>query len=318
MQTHVQHRARGLVCSISSHICLSLLLSACSTPATPAASSTPANTATAAATPTPAPTVTPAPTPLPGIEVYPVSTLGDSIPWLPQDRSRNPFTAFYGFNFQKPPFNSLLVRKAFAAAVDKEQIAGEARGFKMREAVPAMTLTPASVLARDLYGNVGVAFDPVQARSFLKEAGYPDPAHFPHTTLMVYMRSSAAPGVHFRIAESVVRMWESHLGVSVEIKTVEDPATMFARWEREMPEMFALGWGADYVDPDNFLRALFHSGSEFNLGHFGSPAFDSLVEQAAGLRDAGERQLLYLRAEQILAEEQVALVPLFHSLGYLP
>ena len=299
-------------------LCL-VLLPACgpTTAPSPIIPAIPTEAASATAAPIPTSTDTPAPTPLPGTQVYPVSSLASSIPWLPQDRSRNPFSAYYGFNFKQPPFNDLLVRKAFAAAVDKELVAQEALGFKMREAVPAMTLTPASVLARDLYGEVGIPFDPVEAKALLEQAGYASVDAFPPTTLIVYMRSSAAPGVHFRIAEAVVEMWKTHLGITVQIEAVESPPAMVARMQNSAPAMFVYGWGADYVDPDNFLKALFHSQSESNHGDFYSPEFDRYVDEAAELSDPAERQALYIQAERIISERDVALIPLFHSLGYL-
>jgi ABC-type oligopeptide transport system substrate-binding subunit len=296
------------------------LLGACGAPPIAAATSTapPTEAPTSTVTPIPTATDTPSPTPIPGVEIYPVSTLGNGIPWLPTDPSRRPFSAYYGFNFRKPPFNSLAVRRAFAAAVDKDRIAEEALGFKMRESVPATTLTPASVLARDLYGDVGMAYDPENARVLLAEGGYADPSNFPHIVLMVYLRSSAAPGVHFRLAESAAEMWEANLGITVEIRTVENPRALISRFENEAADMFVIGWAADYIDPDNFLNALFHSGAEINLGGYRSPSYDSLVDRAASMQDPAERQMLYIRAEQMLTEEQTALIPLFHSLSYQP
>jgi len=278
----------------------------------------PVEVATSTVTVIPTSTDTPAPTPLPGKQIYPVTSLGSGIPWLPQDRTRNPLSAYYGFNFHRPPFDNLLLRQAFAAAVDKEQVAREALGFKMRESVPAMTLTPALVLGRDLYGEIGVPFDPAKARALLEQAGYTSIEDFPHVTLLVYMRGSAAPGVHFRIAESVVDMWKANLGITVELVALENPPAMQERIRSREPEMYFFGWGADYIDPDNFLKALFHSQSEYNYGHFYSPEFDRYVDEAAALTDPAERQILYIQAERIISERDVALIPLFHSLGYQP
>ena len=50
-------------------------------------------------------------------------------------------TVYYGFNCDKPPFDNALVRQAFAAAVDRDEIAKEAAGFKFRNVTPATSLT---------------------------------------------------------------------------------------------------------------------------------------------------------------------------------
>ena len=92
----------------------------------------------------------PSPTPLPGSVVFPIDTLGKGVPWLPMDKSHRPMSVYYGFNFAKAPFNNVLVRQAFAAAVDKQEIAQEASHFKFKEVEPATVLTPPEVLGRDL------------------------------------------------------------------------------------------------------------------------------------------------------------------------
>jgi ABC-type transport system substrate-binding protein len=289
------------------------LLAACGQPSTPIVQAPTALPATN--TPIPVPTNTPAPTPLPGSQVYPITSLDNKIPWLPLEKGREPMTVFYGFNFNKPPFDNLLVRQAFAAAVDKDAVAEEAAGFGFREVRPAMTLTPPSVLGRDLYDEMGVLYDPVQAKALLEEAGYTDVKAFPVPTLIVYLRG-AAPGAHFRIAETIVDMWEQHLGIAVKIDVQETPGAAFAKLESSNAEMFLLAWGADLNDPDNFLKQMFHSQSPENHGHFYSPEFDRYVDQAAGLSDAGERQILYIMADRVISERDVALIPLFHTLWY--
>jgi ABC-type oligopeptide transport system substrate-binding subunit len=80
--------------------------------------------------------------------------------------------------------------------------------------------------------------------------------------------------------------------------------------------MYQLGWGADYNDPDNFLKTLFRSDSEFNYGRFDNQEFDRLVDEAASTSNPAERQLLYIQAEEILTEQEVGVIPLYHTLYY--
>jgi ABC-type oligopeptide transport system substrate-binding subunit len=313
MKVHRYVHLLGIVPAVA------LLLVACAAP--PAPATAPVATRTrAVAEPTmtqaAAPTASPAPTGLPGAQVLPVASLANSIPWLPVTPGEVPMSVYYGFNFQKPPFNVPEVRRAFAAAVDREAVAAEATGFKFQNVQPATTLTPGETLGRDLYGDVGIAFDPAAAQSALAEAGYAGGAEFPSTTLVVYTRGEAAPGAYYRMAKSISAGWLEILGVTVVVDAVANPWDLPPRFATNPPEMYLLAWGADVNDPDNFLNKLLHSSSESNYGRFSSSAFDTLVTQAAGASDPAERQLLYIEAERVLTEEEVGVIPLFHTWYY--
>jgi ABC-type oligopeptide transport system substrate-binding subunit len=225
-------------------------------------------------------------------------------------------SVYYGFNVEKPPFNNVLVRQAFAAAIDREQIAQEAADFKFRNVTPATSLTPSQVLGRDLYGEIGIPFNPSKAKDLLRQAGYTTVAGFPSVTLVVTTRGEAAPGAYFRMAQTIVGMWETHLGVKVEIEAFGSMGTYINRLQTNPPDMYQLGWGADYNDPDNFLKTLFHSDSEFNYGHFNNQEFDHLIDEAANISNPEERQLLYIQAEEILTEQEAGVIPLYHTLYY--
>jgi ABC-type oligopeptide transport system substrate-binding subunit len=270
---------------------------------------------TPTSTPIPTATNTPEPTQIPGVQVYPVSSLDKSIPWLPYDDAKKPMSVFYGFNVEKPPFNNVLVRRAFAAAVDREQIAQKALEYNFRNAKPATSITPPEILARDLYNEVGISFDPSRAKELLQQAGYSSIESFPSTTLLVSTRGKGAPGAYYQMAKMIAGMWQTNLSIKVEIEVVniQDYGNRFST---NPPDIYQLGWVADYKDPDNFLKALFHSKNEINRGRFNNQEFDRLVEEAARLTDPEQRLLLYIQAEQILTEQETGVIPLYHS--YVP
>jgi len=267
-------------------------------------------------TPSPIPpteTYIPSPTPLPGKLVLPIDTFNKSIPWLPLDENARPVTSYVAFNTLHPPFNSALVRQAFAHAIDRQVIADMAKKYnKTRFPISSTTLTPPEILGRDLYNQVGAEFNPEKAKKLLIEAGYSDPSSFPMITLIVNSSGEIAPGARFNMAKAMSAMWQTYLGVNVQVEAVSWNA-FISRIESNPPEMFWYGWAADMNDPDNFLRELFRTGSQYNYGKFSNPDFDALVDRAAKNSDPAERQELYIQAERILCETEVALVPLFHS-----
>ncbi len=97
----------------------------------------------------------------------------------------------------------------------RDEIAKEAAGFKFRNVTPATSLTPPEVLGRDLFGVVGIPFDPARAKDLLKQAGYENGEGFPAVTLYVTTRGSDAPGAYYQMAKSIVGMWNKNLGINV-------------------------------------------------------------------------------------------------------
>ena len=78
-------------------------------------------------------------------------------------------------------------------------------------------------------------------------------------------------------------------------------------------------WVADYPTYDNFLKSMFHSsGGEPHPPNFGSyvnPEFDQLVDQAIGTTDTEERAELFRRAEDLLVNVDVGVIPVFWGRG---
>jgi oligopeptide transport system substrate-binding protein len=107
-------------------------------------------------------------------------------------------------------------------------------------------------------------------------------------------------------------MWRENLKVDVNVVVVDDWQAYLDLLASDAPVTYRLGWAADFNDPDNFLREVFHSRFEHNRGHFSDAEFDRLVEQAATLGDPATRQALYIQAERILCEDEAAIIPVYH------
>ena len=56
---------------------------------------------------------------------------------------------------------------------------------------------------------------------------------------------------------------------------------------RSLRRSIALGWGADYPDPDNFMK-LFTANSGNNNGRWKNAKYDQLLDQAASEADSEE------------------------------
>jgi oligopeptide transport system substrate-binding protein len=250
--------------------------------------------------------------------VFPVDTLGKDIPWLPTEKSNRPGVNYVSFNNLLPPFNNPLVRRAFAQAIDRQVLVEMVRKYYTKDPKPATSLTPPEIMGRDLYKQVGALFDPQEAKDLLKEAGFSDSSPFPDVTMIVNAYGDVAPGARFNMANAMVEMWQEHLGVTVQVEVIAAFKDYGNRLKTDPPEIFWQGWVADINDPDNFLRELFHSDSEYNYGHFKSPEFDQLVENASQSKNPAERQELYIQAERFLCEVETGLIPLYHYTFTVP
>ena len=76
-------------------------------------------------------------------------------------------------------------------------------------------------------------------------------------------------------------------------------------------------WVADYPTYDNFLKSMFHSsaGGPPHAGGYANPEFDRLVDEAMATADADERAELFRRAEDILVNVDVGVIPVFWGRG---
>ncbi len=267
------------------------------------ATSTP--TATSTATPLPSPTSTITPTPLPGRVIIPIQTMSASIPWLPVDKVKAQVIFTINIDVKQPPFDDLLVRQALAAALDREALAQIARENGATIAMPATSFTPAEVLGRDLYGQIGIPFDPEHARSLLTRAGYPNGAGFPSVSI-----ATNVGGLRVPVVNAAVRMWKEHLNITVQVVELDRDAWNKAMEERTYP-LNRVGWYGDQSQDPNDLLSIYRTGHQGAAITFSNSQFDELIDRASQLTDPLSRQILYIMAERILCEEQAPVIPLF-------
>lgn len=201
---------------------------------------------------------------------------------------------FVAFDASRPPFDDPRVRQAFALATDRETLAGVAYGGYHFPAT-------GGVIPPGMPGHspgIGLPYDPDRARRLLAEAGYPGGRGFPAVDLPL------CPGTTLR-GEYLLPQWQENLGVPITSDRSLDWPAYLDMLNRDLPHLWLIGWGADYADPDTFLR----SGPRWYRSGWKDEIFFGLLDEAKRLTDQHERMQLYRQADRI-AIEQAAIIPL--------
>ena len=214
---------------------------------------------------------------------------------------------WYAFDSSRPPFDNVLVRKAFAAAIDKQTIVEQiTRGGQV--AAPTMT-PPGSVGSVPLSVEIGIPFDQDQAQAYLAEAGFPG-----GEGLAPIVLGYNASEINTNVAQAIQKMWNDNLGVAVELKGWDGAGYGDASASGAF-NVWRNGWGMDFPDAHNVLGEIFRSkpvtGDQAHQRLLPIAEFDQIVDAAAVETDPAKRNDMYINAERILVEEYVSAMPIY-------
>ncbi len=216
---------------------------------------------------------------------------------------------FWAFNTQRKPFDDPDVRRALALAIDKNSLL-EAVYFD--SAVRAKTLLPTASWAFQRDAD-DTAYNPVQARKLLNDAGIPE--GFRMSIWAMPVERAYNPNAA-KMAELIQR-YLADVGIRADIVTYD--WTTFRRHLREgAHDSVLIGWSADSGDPDNFYRPLLSCGaipSGTNRAMWCNNNYDKLINAALKTEDIEKRKLIYQQVNSLLYQ-QLPLVPLAHAFRY--
>lgn len=215
-------------------------------------------------------------------------------------------TYAFAFNIKIPPVDNVKVRKAIAAAIPKGLII---EVVTQGGEEPANTYTPWPLFgAVDPEEGVGIKYNPVKAKEWLAEAGYPDGEKFPEI-LLLYNNSET----HKKIAQAVQSSLKHNLNITVKLVEKEWDDYIQNITAPSNYHMFRAGYCSDYPDANNWLNDLFHPSQPTFCTGLDNPEFASVLNQTRMEVDLEKRKALFKRAEQILCEEEVALAPIYYE-----
>src|ERR1017187_4018140 len=206
-------------------------------------------------------------------------------------------TYYLFINVRKPPLDNPVLRRALALDIDRTTIA---RDVLEGSRSPARFFTPPDCAGYTC--RTEVPYDVSEARRLLAEAGFPGGLGLPSFEVQSYSVDTAV-----RTMEVIQSRWARDLGDHITIAPQEQK-TLFQNQQDGNYSIAFSAWIADYADPSTFLNMMVTGGGN-NWAGWSTPAYDRLIDQAAGTADRSARFALFQRAEAILLGE-APLIPL--------
>ena len=120
------------------------------------------------------------------------------------------------------------------------------------------------------------------------------------------------------LAESI-QGYLADAGVKLTINSY-DWTTFLERRDVESWDLCAAGWIGDNGDPDNFMKLFSDTDPSINISRYADEDYRALIREAAATPDGDDRDALYLKCEETVAD-QVPVVVISHAqklLGYDP
>jgi oligopeptide transport system substrate-binding protein len=216
-------------------------------------------------------------------------------------------TYWYKFNTEKPPFNNVKIRKAFAFAVDRQ---GLIDNILQTGQIPATGAVPPSMV---LNPNGYFKDNDLEAAKKMLEEGMKELgiSKLPAITLS-YNTSEA----HKKIAEAIQDQWKKNLGVDVKLENKE--------WKVYLEDLHngnfqvgRMGWLGDFNDPINFLELYKDKMGGNNDTRWENPKYKELLNQSALESDLDKRKQILADAEQVLMDDMPIMPIYFYTQSWV-
>ncbi|WP_103106902.1 peptide ABC transporter substrate-binding protein [Brevibacillus reuszeri] len=203
-------------------------------------------------------------------------------------------TSYYiRFNAERPPFTNVKIRKAFAYAINRQEIADN---IGQAGQTPLMGITPitASLKPEGFFADN----QQEEAKKLLAEGM----AELGITKLPTITYLYNTSDRNKAIAETLQATWKNGLGVDVKLLNKETKVYLDDQ-EQGKFEITRSSWTADYNDSINFLQKFIEKYSSSNITRWHSPKYTELINQSYKEADPAKRNQILLMAETLLMEE---------------
>jgi oligopeptide transport system substrate-binding protein len=201
---------------------------------------------------------------------------------------------YYAFNHEDPTFKNKKVRQAMNLAFDR---AGYNKLFHENTAVEAQGAVPPGLAGyRKEFKNPYTKYDLEQAKKLLAEAGFPEGKGLPPIVVQTRSDTISRQGIEF-LEKSMAK-----IGINIDIGMNTWPE-LVNKVTKKQHQMYAMAWGADYPDAENFLGLLYcpNQAPGSNGANYCNPEFDAIYKEATIMQDSPERTALYEKLNEMAA-----------------
>ncbi|HEX3771663.1 MAG TPA: ABC transporter substrate-binding protein [Polyangiaceae bacterium] len=224
--------------------------------------------------------------------------------WIPFGH-READVTLYGevMNTRIPPFDNVEVRRAVAAAIDRDHY----RLLRPTDMTPLGQPIPPDVPGHDPdlrcqsfdrpaalehMRRAGLAYDPATGRG-----GWPKPVPY-----LLYDKGLAV------FTAQLLQQDLAAIGLHIDLRLVSFPAFLALAQKPGASAMSFGNWTMDFPDPSSFFEPLFTSASigpegGSNTAFYANPRFDDLVARGHRALEGPERRALYREASRILCDD---------------
>jgi oligopeptide transport system substrate-binding protein len=223
-------------------------------------------------------------------------TTAKADPVLSTELNQYPGSCTYALMFHqlKEPFTDQKVREAFAYALDRESwVTDVLKG----NGSSTLTWIPKGFPGYDETENRW-GFDAAKAQEALAASSYATVDKLPEIT------ATFGDTTRNRTRwEWLTAKWKEVLGVDIKLNPVEPTAfTALTKDINTAPQMFILGWCADYPDPQNWLSVYWKTGAFGERIGYSNPDLDAMLAEADSTTDPAKRMQLYADAQKLLTD----------------
>ncbi|MCK4934909.1 MAG: peptide ABC transporter substrate-binding protein [Simkaniaceae bacterium] len=207
-------------------------------------------------------------------------------------------------NTEKPPFNLPEMRKAFALAINRQEIVDY---VTQGGQIPATGLVPPTLSLH----NEPYFFDANKEKALMLFETALEKSGVLYEKLPQITLSYVAGDRNHQIAQAMQHQWLEAFGIKVNLAPTESNV-YFSKLSTKDYQLAYSSWIADFSDPINFLEAFKTKLSGTNNTNWENPEFIQNLDKSHFVRNQ-EKRLQTLTLSEAIMMQDMPVIPIFHN-----